>query len=336
MSPKRTGSAIYDRLVNKSAILDEDDRRIVCALQLDGRASAAGIADVLGLAERTAVRRINRLLDSGTVRVILPQVVAPETESVTAILRVRVLKGKVVRIASALARRDDVQFVDIMEDGQEIVASSMTSSPSRARALLAGLASAGDIVDIRSHTGLHRYADPASWTLGLLSPEEVAALRPLGHDVTPVWAADDPEVRELLAANARSSLADLARRSSTPISTLRRRVEKLSANGLLRTVTLVDREALGLKVDANISLTVPPAAVNKVGQALALMPGIHGVAAMTGTPNMFLAYYCAHLPALHLFVTETLGSLGVAAAEVSLVGTPVKRAGAILPGIGGS
>lgn len=318
--------------MDTSASLDADDRRIVNALQVDGRASAARMAQALGLAERTVVRRLNRLLDSGTVRVVLSRASAPESDSVTIIIRVRVLRGKVLDIAKALAYQDDIQFVDIMQDGQEIVASSTTTSASRAQILLNGFASSKDIVEITSHTGLHLYADPTTWKLGTLSPSEEAALQPSQVHDAPDWSADDPALRLLLAGNARVPLADLSRRSSIPLSTLRRRVQALSAGGLLRTVTLVDRDALGLQVDANINLTVPPAHIDEVGRALAATPGVHGAAATTGTPNMFVAYYCADLPALHRFTTETLGALGVEAAEVNLVGTPVKRAGTLLPG----
>jgi Lrp/AsnC ligand binding domain len=92
----------------------------------------------------------------------------------------------------------------------------------------------------------------------------------------------------------------------------------------------VDREALGLGVDANISLTVPPSLIDEVGRRLAASPGIHGAAATTGSPNMFAAVYCADLPSLHEFVIGTLGPLGVTAAEVNRVQSTVKRAGVLV------
>jgi DNA-binding Lrp family transcriptional regulator len=324
---------MYTHSVNNTATLDMADRRIVCALQFNGRASAVRIATALGLAERTVTRRLNRLLDVGIVRVVLSQAAASETESVTVILRVRVLKGKVADIAAALARRDDIQFVDIMENGQEIVASSTTPTASRAQLLVNGIASGSDVIEVTSHTGLHLYADPASWNLGLLTPDESEALVHPAIPESPDWTVDDPQIRNLLASNARMPLAELARRTGLPISTLRRRVERLEANGLLRTVAIVDRMALGLGVDANISMHVPPALIDAVGHRLATSPGVHGAAATTGEPNMFAAVYSVDLPGLHDFVIGTLGPLGVTAAEVNLVRTSVKQAGALVSGL---
>jgi DNA-binding Lrp family transcriptional regulator len=310
-----------------TATTDEVDRRIVSALQLDGRASAARIASALGLAERTVTRRLNRLLDAGTVRVVLSEVPSSGAPSVTVILQLRVLSGKVATIAAALARRDDIQFVDIMENGQEIIASSTAPSAARAHLLIDGIAAARDVVEITSHTGLHQYAEPASWNLGALAPDEVEEFSSRMPDNPLDWKRDDPELRRLLAPNARQPLAELARRTGLPLSTLRRRVERLADSGFLRTVALVDREALGLGVDANISLTVPPSLIDEVGQRLAASPGVHGAAATTGSPNMFAAVYCADLPRLHEFVIGTLGPLGVTAAEVNRVQSSVKRAG---------
>ncbi|WP_344986430.1 AsnC family transcriptional regulator [Streptomyces violaceus] len=48
---------------------DSLDRRIISALQIDGRASWHRIATALGEPERTVVRRGTRLLDSGLVRI---------------------------------------------------------------------------------------------------------------------------------------------------------------------------------------------------------------------------------------------------------------------------
>jgi len=49
---------------------DAVDRRVIALLQRDGRTSNTAIARELGLAEATVRRRIARLLDSGTIRVV--------------------------------------------------------------------------------------------------------------------------------------------------------------------------------------------------------------------------------------------------------------------------
>lgn len=312
------------------SLLELDDRRILSMLQIDGRLSAVRIARALDLPERSVTRRLNRLLDSGVAKIVLPPPV-PDLDTVTVILRLRVLRGKVMDIAMALASRSDVQFVDIMEGGQEIVATSNSNTSTAATRLLEEIGSSGSVVELTSHTGLHRYADPSSWTLGALTSNELAAITPppalQGVEL-------DDEDRALLrgwSSNARLSIAAVAGRASIPLSTARRRVEKLSAGGYLRAATLVDRHAVGLSIEANLSLSVRPGAIQQVGEVLARAPGVHGAAATTGSPNMFVAVYCSTLSDLHLFITNTLGPLPIDSTEVNLVAIPIKQAGALVP-----
>ncbi|MEV7026593.1 Lrp/AsnC family transcriptional regulator, partial [Kitasatospora sp. NPDC093558] len=100
-------------------VLDLLDRRLVCALQLDGRAETGRIAEVLGVSARTVTRRLARLRGSGVLRVVrMPDV---EEAAVGALLlRVRVLRGTVDAIAKALADRPDGPNDDVMLGRQEI------------------------------------------------------------------------------------------------------------------------------------------------------------------------------------------------------------------------
>jgi Lrp/AsnC family transcriptional regulator for asnA, asnC and gidA len=60
---------------------DEIDRRIIALLQKDGRMSNTAIAKTLGLAEATVRRRINRLVEAGTLRIVA--VPSPHTAGLT-------------------------------------------------------------------------------------------------------------------------------------------------------------------------------------------------------------------------------------------------------------
>jgi len=54
-------------------LLDEVDRRLIGALQVDGRASPEQLADALELPPRTVTRLLAALLRDGTVRVSDPR-----------------------------------------------------------------------------------------------------------------------------------------------------------------------------------------------------------------------------------------------------------------------
>jgi len=56
--------------VSEPVALDDIDRRLVEALQLDGRASYADLADLVGLSPAATRLRVQRLLDANVVQVV--------------------------------------------------------------------------------------------------------------------------------------------------------------------------------------------------------------------------------------------------------------------------
>ncbi|MFE0043195.1 Lrp/AsnC family transcriptional regulator [Streptomyces albireticuli] len=158
--------------------LDLLDRRIVSALQIDGRAETRRIAEVLGVSARTVARRLARMREAGLVRVTR----MPDPEGGGAVgalvLRVRVLRGKVETLADALAARPDVPFVDILMGGEEIGAVVVPTAGDRDRLLYRQLPATRAVADSTVHAVLHVYADAAQWRAGWLDEGEVAALTP--------------------------------------------------------------------------------------------------------------------------------------------------------------
>ncbi|GAA2837913.1 Lrp/AsnC family transcriptional regulator [Kitasatospora sp. CM 4170] len=318
-------------------VLDLLDRRLVCALQVDGRAGTGRIAEVLGVSTRTVTRRLTRLQQSGLLRVVrMPDV---EDAAVGALLlRVRVLRGKVDTIARALADRSDVPFVDVMLGGQEVGAVVLSDACSRDRLLYGQLPATAAVTETTAHAVLHAYADAGQWRAGYLDEAEAAALappsvpRPAAGE-TPLDALD----RALLARlgeDARQSHAALAAAVGAPESTVRRRLDRLAEGGLLRTHTTIDPPLLGMAVDANLWLDVPPGRLAEVGTALAGHPQVHGVFATSGPANLMATVFCADHGGLYRFVTGTLGPLGITRAETVIVGRAVKRAGVVLNAAG--
>lgn len=340
-------------------VLDLLDRRLVCALQVDGRAETGRIAEVLGVSARTVTRRLARMQQAGLLRVVrMPEV---EDAAVGALLlRVRVLRGKVDTIAQALADRPDVPFVDVMLGGQEVGAVMLGDAGARDRLLYGQLPATAAVTETTTHAVLHAFSDAGQWQAGYLDEAEVAALTPAppaptvqtpaaqtSTVQTPTaqtptaqapTAADHPREkppldaldRALLArlsVDARQSHATLAAAVGAPESTVRRRLHRLAAAGLLRTHATVDPRLLGMAVDANLWLDVPPSRLAEVGTALARHPQVHGVFATSGPSNLVATLFCADHGGLYRFLTGPLGPLGVDRAETAIVARAVKRAG---------
>ncbi|WP_412543610.1 Lrp/AsnC family transcriptional regulator [Longispora sp. K20-0274] len=309
--------------------LDGLDRRIVCALQVDGRASSTRIGEVLGVSARTVVRRLARLDRSGVLRVVrVPEVSAYPAGAL--VLRVRVLRGRVDVLADALARRDDVPYVDIALGGEEIVALAVTGPGDRDRLLYEQLPATTAVTATTAQAVLHVFADASSWRAGWLTAEEVRALEspPDGpSEVSQPPGELDRALLDRLAVDARVGTAALAAAVGAPESTVRRHLHRLGAAGLLRTHATIDARLLGMAVDATLWMTVPPDRLEAVGTALAGHRYVHGVVATTGATNLLATLFTPDLPALYGFVTRVLGPLGVPAAETTVVGRAVKRAG---------
>ncbi|MER8182808.1 Lrp/AsnC family transcriptional regulator [Kitasatospora sp. NPDC094015] len=318
-------------MADPAGMLDELDRRLVGALQVDGRAESGRIAEVLGVSARTVTRRLARLTGAGLVRVVLmPD--ARDSAVGAVLLRVRVLKGKVDTIAHALAARSDVPFVDVMLGGQEIGAVVLGDGGARDRLLHAQLPATGAVLETVPYAVLHLFADAGHWRAGHLTPAQEAALAPPPATTAPPEPDGlDHRLLAALAEDARQSHAALGARVDAPESTVRRRLHRLAAGGLLRTHATVDPRLLGMTVDANLWLAVPPGRLAAVGEALARHPQVHGVLATSGPANLMAAVFCTDHAGLYRFTTETLGPLGVDRAEIAIVARAVKRAGVVLP-----
>ncbi|GAA1397404.1 Lrp/AsnC family transcriptional regulator [Kitasatospora putterlickiae] len=311
-------------------VLDALDRRLVCALQVNGRAGAGRIAEVLGVSARTVTRRLTRLQQTGLVRVV--RMPAVEDAAVGALLlRIRVLRGKADTVAQALADRPDVPFVDVMLGGQEIGAVMLSDAGARDRLLYGRLPATTAVAETTAHAVLHAFARADQWRSGHLGEAEAAALaepgpaRPAPGGV--LLDELDRALLDRLGEDARQSHAALAAAVGTPESTVRRRLHRLDGAGLVRTHTTVDPRLLGLAVDANLWLDVPPGRLAAVGAALARHRQVHGVFATSGPANLMAAVFCPDHAGLYRFVTDTLGPLGVGRAETTIVARAVKRAG---------
>ncbi|MFE7561264.1 Lrp/AsnC family transcriptional regulator [Kitasatospora sp. NPDC057500] len=319
------------------AVLDTLDRRLVCALQVNGRAGAGRIAEVLGISARTVTRRLARLQRAGLVRVVrTPDAEDPAVGAL--LLRVRVLHGEADTVARALADRPDVPFVGVMLGGREIGAVVLGDAGAHDRPAdgQPPAIAAAVVAETAVHAVLHAFPDAGRWRSGHLGEAEAAALaEPPAAGPAPGSVPPDELDRVLLARlgeDARQSHAALAAAVGTPESTVRRRLNRLDGAGLVRTRVTVDPRLLGLAVDARLWLDVPPGRLAAVGAALARHPQVHGVFATSGPANLMAAVFCPDHGGLYRFVTDTLGPLGVGRAETTIVARAVKRAGVPLPG----
>ncbi|MFF9276602.1 AsnC family transcriptional regulator [Streptomyces griseosporeus] len=317
-------------------VLDTRDQRLIAALQCDGRLSAERAADVLGMSPRTVHRRWQALTADGTCRVIALPARPPAVGAL--LLRIRVLGARRDALAAALAARDDIPFIDLSASGDEILAVSLTRPGSRDHLVFRELPATRAVTSVSADTILHLFAEAADWRHDVLTQDERAALTPARRPTPPAPdradqadQADqvDRDILAVLADDARTPAAAVAARTGRPESTVRRRIARLTATGLLRTHVVVDPRRLGLPIDANVLLRVAPDRLDHAGRALAAHPAVHGAFATTGTANLQAAVWMRDLADLYRFLSQDLAGLGVEAAETVIIGQAVKRPGTL-------
>ena len=99
---------------------DELDRRIIEALQIDGRASHAKMARDLGVSEGTVRRRLARLLGDRVIRVIAYAEPAQCGYHTSAFIRLQVDPARVEAVAEQLAELAETEHVAITTGSYDI------------------------------------------------------------------------------------------------------------------------------------------------------------------------------------------------------------------------
>lgn len=307
-------------------VLDGDDLRLIAALQCDGRVSFERVAAVLAMNQRAVQRRLGALLGGGVVRVVA---VRRRSESAGAmLLRIRVLRGKIDLVTAALAARDDVAYIDISQGGDEISAAIVSDPGQRNSLVFRQLPATTAVTAVQAETVMHVFSDAGDWRLDALTDTERAELAAAPKHVVERELDDvDAAIIAVLERDARLSASAVAAEVRRPESTVRRRLAALREDGLLRTQIFVDARRLGLRIDANVVMQVPPAKLDEAGRALACHPAVHGALATTGGFNLHAAVWLPDMEGLYRFVTEDIAGLGVDRVETFLVGHAVKRPG---------
>jgi DNA-binding Lrp family transcriptional regulator len=321
--------------VGNTFSLTELDRRLVAALQLNGRASWTQVARALGAPESTVARRGQQLIDSGLVGVtgVLDHLRCGL--GISLMVRMRCRPGTANGVAAALAELPEARFVTVVTGSADVAAEVVVRDhPDVTRVLVDDLPRAGDITETESMMVVRKFSAVEEWDTGLLTPEAVALLRPeparTGHRE---WS--EPErlteqefaVARLLAADGRAGYAQLAAACGVSESTAARRVESLVRRGCLRFRTLFETRLIGLGVEFMQWLAVEPGELENVGAQLAKHPSTQYVSATTGRFNLCLHGVLPGYGDLYQYLTDVVGALpGVRTADMTLQARTLKRA----------
>jgi DNA-binding Lrp family transcriptional regulator len=312
--------------------IDALDRRIMHALNIDGRAPFARVGEVLGVSDRTVARRWARMREADRVRLV-GAVSGAALGGAQWIVRMRCRPGSAEEVAHALARRDDTRWVQLLSGGTEISASIQAwTQEERDELILQRLQRTAPIQTVTAHSILHVFGGGPDvfHAVDVLTPAEIAAMRPAfrTEPATGITDADRPLLR-VMNRDGRAPYAELAAATGWSESTVARRIEALRAAGLLFFDFDVDDRILGFHAHTRLWISVPPAHLLEVGRAIAAHPEVAFCAATTGRANLTVSVVCRDEADLFRYLTERIGALaGIGEVESGPIMRTVKRAGA--------
>ncbi len=323
-----------------SVVIDALDRRIIQGLYIDPRAAFSRLSEVLGPSEQTIARRYRRLFDGHVVRVV-GQLDSQRLGRSDWAVRIRCASGSAATLATRLAEHPDTAWVQLTSGGTEIFSTIRSRErDQRTPVLLSQLSVGRQVVALEAYCLLHLFATGVSPPPGSndLSDEEIDRLRSparartsIERSTVTLQDADWPLV-QALAEDGRAPYRQLAERTHWHESTVRRRVEELAASGVLSFDVDLDTEAVGIRAPVLLWMSVVPAKLTQVGEALAACPEVPFVAATTGSTNLVAALLCKDDRSLFEFLTGEVAALeGLTHIETAPVMRAVKMHATVAP-----
>ncbi|MEU8825140.1 AsnC family transcriptional regulator [Streptomyces sp. NPDC048636] len=353
--------------MTRSVTLDTLDRRLIHALQIDGRASFSRIATVLGAPERTVARRYHRLRSALVVRVV-GLVDSRRIGMLDWFVRIDCTPDAADALTAALAQRDDTSWIAPLAGGTRLTCMVHTpvAGSEGGRPLFDHLLRTPGVRDVEAGCVLRPVAGVGGWAgrTSALDAAEQAALRSptppspdgpevlaepfgggemsgsgeasgsseaSGSDEPSGWGEAEARLAGELALDGRAEVARLAAATGWSASTVRRRIAGLRAAGVLHFEVDVSPSHFGFPLEALMWLEVAPAALSEVTEALSRHAAVAFAAVTTGRASVFAMVQCRDTGALHDFLAVELAALpGIGRMETALVQRRAKRAGPLL------
>jgi Lrp/AsnC family transcriptional regulator for asnA, asnC and gidA len=137
----------------------------------------------------------------------------------------------------------------------------------------------------------------------------------------------DRKIVARLQQDGRLSNVELARSLGVAEGTVRKRLERLLSEGIIRVMAVAEPAALGLEASVVIGIQTDLGQMNEVAQRLAAIPEVHCVNIVTGTYDVMIEAVLPSGEHLLSFLIDKVSAIpGVKRTETSHVLQAVKRA----------
>ncbi|MET9105866.1 Lrp/AsnC family transcriptional regulator [Streptomyces zhihengii] len=210
--------------------LDRIDLAVVRELQTDGRLAYETLAQRVGLSRPATRARVQRLLESGAVRVVA--VVHPEVRGLTASAHLSVgTDGPAEEVARRIAAMREAPFVSLIAGRHAVMAELRTEGFDALDAAIARVRALPGVAALDPLTGVRHLKDPYLLTRSPSAGE---------------LDGTDRRILAELERDGRLPFADLAERVGLSPGATRSRTLRLLDGGVVKVLALVRPEVLGL------------------------------------------------------------------------------------------
>ncbi|MGP9783967.1 ArsR family transcriptional regulator [Arthrobacter sp. MYb211] len=308
--------------------LSTTQRRIIAALQVDGRATWRKIATVLDIPERSVARHGAWLLESGVVTVA-----AVRHREHSLLIACTCAPGTGRLASEALSSRSDTSF-SYQVTGREDLVVEMHYDGDLTDVLSLELPATPGVSSVVAYPVLKYFKTVRGWRLGSLNAAEENSLRK--HPDVTSWKAKpdlvpkDQLIISSLREDGRASIESIARRVAMSETSVARRIDWLLASGQIAIRALVEPSAVGLPTEALLWVSTSPIQVEQLGQRLARRPEVRYAAAVAGDCQLVVNVTVASQTELYDFISNSAWGDSMLQVKTSFVVKARKRGGRLI------
>ncbi|WP_417506244.1 Lrp/AsnC family transcriptional regulator [Microbacterium sp.] len=320
------------------ASLDETDKRLIQALQINPRARWASLAPIIGVDSVTLARRWERLSDDGLAWVAGHP--GSGARGPSAILEIEAEPGATLEIAQTLAADPEAFTIDHTAGGRDLLAIvGAKDLDSLSEYIMGRMRRLSGVRATRTLLLSSPFTDAGQWRLRSLSADETSAVERTIDAPVSTRGEVDPQLEHALlhtlGQDGRATVTSISRELGVGQRRVREALATLTAQGRLVVRTEVARAHSGWPVHAWYFLRVPAAVAERVGSAMTRLSEVRMAASTIGPYNLVLSVWMralADVQRLEVAIEE--GVPGVSIADRSVVLQSLKKEGRYL-GTGG-
>lgn len=312
--------------------LDELDRKIVVALQQDGRASWRSIAQLVGVPVSTVVRRGQRLLDQGIVRVAAIPAAGASGPFENFWIRVQCFPGKAKTVADTLSNRTSTRFVAVVTGEYDIVAEIVVRGGMYEQfSTIENLRSIDGVRHVRSDLIAHVYKMSYDWGRQIYEEhfDNVPPLRPSDEvECNPThFDESDRAILKILGEDGRETFQHIGNQLGLNESSVRRRFDRMLQLNCVNIITFVPSAALGMESEVILQVRVLPARIKAVAAELETKLSVRFMSLLLDDNSLLCEVITPTIDSLHEFLSDQLANLdGVLGWSAAMELVYVKRA----------